>query len=172
MQPQDARALSASAQEALRYRVVKAVQAGMSKSEAARVFSISRTAVHHWTKAAALGGEQAVKAKRQGRPQQSSLLREQVQAVVELITQQCPDALGLPFYLWTREAVRQLLAERFELSVSVWTVERYLWGLTPQKPLRRAYQQDPKAVQRWLQTQYPAMLRSSPAGESPDPLGR
>jgi transposase len=157
MQPQDARALSASAQEALRYRVVKAVHSGMSKSEAARVFSISRTAVHHWTKAVAVGGEQALKAKPQGRPKQPRLV--QAQAVVELITQHGPDELGLPFYLWTREAVGQLLAERFELSVSVWTVGRYLkqWGLTPQKPLRRAYKQDPKAVRRWLETEYPAI---------------
>lgn len=157
MEPQDARALSASAQEALRYRVVKAVHSGMSKSEAARVFSISRTAVHHWTKAVAVGGEQALKAKPQGRPKQPRLV--QAQAVVELITQHGPDELGLPFYLWTREAVGQLLAERFELSVSVWTVGRYLkqWGLTPQKPLRRAYKQDPKAVQQWLQREYPAI---------------
>lgn len=160
MEAQDARALSASAQEALRYRVVKAVQAGMGKSEAARVFSVSRTAVHHWTKAAAQGGAQALKAKRQGRPKQPRLPQAQAQEVVELMTQQCPDELGLPFYLWTREAVRQLLAERFELSVSVWTVGRYLkqWGLTPQKPLRRAYEQDPKAVQRWLEREYPAIV--------------
>lgn len=159
MQPQDARALSASAQEALRYRVLKAVQAGMSKSEAARVFSISRTAVHHWTKAAAQGGEQALKAKPQGRPPQSGLLRAQAEAAVKLITQQGPEELGLAFCLWTREAVGQLLAERFELSVSVWTVGRYLkqWGLSPQKPLRQAYEQDPKAVQQWLEREYPAI---------------
>lgn len=122
MQPQDARALCASAQEALRYRVLKAVQAGMSKSQAARVFSPSRTAVHHWTKALAQAGEPALKAKPQGRPKQSGLLHAQAEAVVKLITQQSPDELGLPFFLWTREAVRQLLQERFELSVSVWTV--------------------------------------------------
>lgn len=53
--------------------------------------------------------------------------------------------------------MQQLLLERFELSVSVWTVGRYLkkWGFTPQKPLRRAYEQDPKAVKRWLETEYP-----------------
>jgi len=159
MQPKDARALSASTQEALRYRVVKAVQEGMSKSEVARVFSISRTAVHHWTKAVAQGGVEALKAKPQGRPRQSALLGGQAEAVVALMTQQCPDELGLPFCLWTREAVGQLLAERFELSVSVWTVGRHLkqWGLTPQKPLRRAYEQDPQAVQHWIEKEYPAI---------------
>lgn len=53
--------------------------------------------------------------------------------------------------------MQQFLTERFELSVSVWTVGRYLkkWGLTPQKPLRRAYEQDRKAVKHWLDTEYP-----------------
>ena len=139
--------------------MVKAVQEGMSKAKAARVFSISRTAVHHWTKAVAQGGVEALKAKPQGRPRQSALLGGQAEAVVALMTQQCPDELGLPFCLWTREAVAQLLAERFELSVSVWTVGRYLkqWGLTPQKPLRRADEQDPQAVQRWLEQEYLAI---------------
>ncbi len=77
--------------------------------------------------------------------------------------QKCPDQLGLPFYLWTREAVQQFLAERFELSVSVWTVGRYLkkWGFTPQKPLRRAYEQDPLAIKRWLETEYPEICHTA-----------
>lgn len=53
--------------------------------------------------------------------------------------------------------MQQFLAQRFELSVSVWTVGRYLkkWGFTPQKPLRRAYEQDPKAVKHWRECEYP-----------------
>lgn len=59
--------------------------------------------------------------------------------------------------------MQQFLAERFELSVSVWTVGRYLkkCGFTPQKPLRRAYEQDPEAVKQWLETEYPEICRSS-----------
>ena len=59
--------------------------------------------------------------------------------------------------------VQQFLAQRFELSVSVWTVGRYLkkWGFTPQKPLRRAYEQDRKAVKHWLETEYPQICREA-----------
>ena len=59
--------------------------------------------------------------------------------------------------------MQQFLAERFELSVSVWTVGRYLkkWGFTPQKPLRRAYEQDPQAVKQWLETEYPQICRTA-----------
>src|SRR3989441_202816 len=57
------------------------------------------------------------------------------------------------------QAVQQLLARRFGVHVSVWTVGRYLraWGLTPQKPVRRAYEQNPAAVRRWLKKEYPAI---------------
>jgi transposase len=61
--------------------------------------------------------------------------------------------------------VGQLLERQFDLKVSVWTVGRYLraWGLTPQKPLRRAYEQDPVAVARWLKEEYPALARRAQA---------
>jgi hypothetical protein len=65
----------------------------------------------------------------------------------------------MPFALWTREAVQELLSRKFDVQVSVWTVRRYLrsWGLTPQKPVRRAYEQNPAAVRKWLEEEYPAI---------------
>ena len=173
MKIKDARHLSPDAQEALRYRVVNAVENGMSKAEAARVFKVSRTAVHHWTKAVTEQGAKALRAKKRGRHKQSRLAPHQAATTVRLITQKCPDQLGLPFALWTREGVRQLLEQRYELSVSVWTVGRYLkqWGLTPQKPLRRAYEQDP-TVQQWLETDYPAIVKLALAGRCRNSLGR
>jgi transposase len=161
MKLKDARHLSPDAQEALRYRVVNAVENGMSKSQAAKVFSVSRTAVHHWTKRVNEKGVRALKAKKRGRRHSSRLAPHQAATTVRLITKKCPDQLGLPFALWTRESVRQLIEQRYGVSVSIWTVGRYLkgWGLTPQKPLRRAYEQDPKAVKQWLETEYPAIVK-------------
>lgn len=161
MQLKDARHLSPEAQEALRYGVVNAVEKGMSKSEAARVFSVSRTAIHHWTKAFEEQGARALKAKKRGRRHSSRLAPHEAATTVRLLTQKCPDQLGLPFALWTRASVGQLLEQRYGISVSVWTVGRYLkrWGLTPQKPLRRAYEQDPKAVKQWLEVDYPAIVK-------------
>lgn len=163
MKLKDARHLSAKAQEALRYRVVNAVENGMSKSEVSRVFKVSRTAVHNWTKATATEGAKALKAKKRGPRSSSRLLPHQAATAVRLLEQKCPDSLGLPFYLWTREAVQQFLAKRFDLRVSVWTVGRYLkkWGFTPQKPLRRADEQDPLALKQWLETDYPEICRTA-----------
>lgn len=159
MHTHDARALSPKAQEDLRRRVVRGVMGGLGKAQASRVFGVSRTAVHNWTTVFKTGGTRALRARRRGRPKVSRLAPHEAATTVCLITDRCPDQLKLPFVLWTREAVQQLLGQRFDMHVSVWTVGRYLrkWGLTPQKPLRRAYEQDPQAVRRWLAQDYPAI---------------
>jgi transposase len=160
MKAQDGRKLSPQAQQELRRRVVHAItEQGMAQTEAACLFGVGRTSIHYWLKAYRKGGYAALKARKRGPRRQSRLAGHQAATIVRLITDCCPDQLKLPFALWTREAVRDLIARRFGIHVSVWTVGRYLkrWGFTPQKPLRRAYEQDPEAVKRWLEEEYPAI---------------
>ena len=159
MKKQDARSLPGKAQEDLRRRVVEAVQKGLSQTEAARVFGVARGTVNRWLGLWEREGSRALKARRRGRPRRSRLAPHQAATTVRLILSGCPDQLRLPFALWTRPAVQQLLSWRFALEVSVWTVGRYLraWGLTPQKPVRRAYEQNPAAVRKWLEEEYPAI---------------
>lgn len=164
MKTQDARRLSPEAQEDLRRRVVHAmVKKGMRQVDAVQVFGVSRTSVHNWLKAHREGGSTRLNSKPRGRPRRSRLAGHQAATTVRIITDRCPDQKKLPFALWTREAVQYLLADRFDLQVSVWTVGRYLakWGLTPQKPLRRAYEQNPVAVKRWLNEAYPAIVKQA-----------
>jgi len=165
MKTRDTRCLPPSAQEALRFRVVRAIRDGMKKAVAARTFGVSRTAIDRWLHIVELGNITSLKSKPRGRPKGTRLAPHEAATTVRLISDRCPDQLKLPFALWTRQAVQQLLAERFGLAVSVWTVGRYLakWGLTPQKPLRRAYERDPVAVQRWLDEQYPALEKQAKA---------
>jgi transposase len=156
----DARMLSPGGKEDLRRRVVHAiVKQDMRPSQAVRVFRVSRTAVYGWVRAYRAGGQRALRARALGRPKRSRLAGHQAATAVKLISERCPDQLKLPFQLWTRQAVCHLLAGRFGLRVSVWTAGRYLrhWGLTPQKPVRRAYERNPVAVQRWLKEDYPAI---------------
>jgi transposase len=159
MEKQDARSLSQEAQEDLRRRVVEAVQKGLSQTEAARVFAVARGTVSRWMGLVKRAGRRALRARRRGRPPVSRLAPHQAATTVRMILGGCPDQLSLPFALWTREAVQQLLSRKFNVQVSVWTVGRYLraWGLTPQKPVRRAYEQDPVAVRKWLEDEYPAI---------------
>lgn len=160
----DARRLSAEAQEDLRRRVVRAiVERGMSKAVAVRTFGVSKTAVFKWLKAYGKRGERALASRPRGRPKRSSLKGHQAATTVRLITDRCPDQLKLPFALWTREAVAELIESRWGLRLSVWTIGRYLkkWGFTPQKPLRRAYERDPKAVRKWLDEEYPEIAKAA-----------
>lgn len=156
----DARKLPPEAQEDLRRRVVAAVRDGLGKSEAARTFGVARQSIHNWMTALEKGGRSALRARKRGPKKGSTLLApHQAATVVRMVTASCPDQLRLPFALWTREAVCALARRRFGVAMSVWTAGRYLaaWGLTPQKPLRRAYERDPAAVKRWLEDEYPAI---------------
>lgn len=159
----DARKLSPKAQEDLRRRVIRALKGGMKQTEAVEVFCVSRQAVHTWAKAYKQGGSKALTIKRRGRPKKPRLKSHQAREVKKLIKERCPDQLKLPFMLWTREAVCELLDFRYGVSVSVWTAGRYLksWGFTPQKPLRRAFEQDPEAVGRWLSEDYPVIRKAA-----------
>lgn len=155
----DARALPSLAQEDLRRKAVNAVVEGKSQVEVAAVFGVTRQAVGKWVKAYRSGGAKQLSARRRGRPKGSLLKPWQQAQVVRTITERRPEQLKLPFFLWTREAVVQLMEARFGVRSSVWTAGRYLkqWGFTPQKPARRAFEQDPEAVQRWLEEEYPAI---------------
>ena len=162
----DARKLSPATQEDLRRRVVHAVvDQGMSQAQAVRTFQVGRTSVYNWLKAHRDGGMIALRARKRG-PKRSSLLKgHQAGTIVRLIEDRHPEQLRLPFPLWTREAVGDLIRQRFDLDLSVWTVGRYLkrWGFTPQKPLRRAYERDPVAAKRWMETDYPAIAKRAKA---------
>jgi hypothetical protein len=78
-----------------------------------------------------------------------------------LIKDKLPDQLKLSFGLWTREAVQQLILDRFGIELSRWQVGRYLksWGYTPQKPISKAFEQKPEKVKEWLETEYPAIKK-------------
>jgi len=158
MTEQDARSLSTEAQEAIRFRAVEAVRAGMSQTEAAQRFSVARGTVCGWMKRFRKGGKRALARRRQGRPPGSRRLKGwQAARVVRTITDRTPDQLKMPFVLWTRGAVRDFIATEYDVTVSLMTVGRWLkrWGFTPQKPVRRAWERGPKAVARWLKKEYP-----------------
>lgn len=163
MKTQDARSLPTVAQEDLRRKAVKTVLDGMKQVEVARLLGVTRQAVGKWMKAYREGGAKALKAKQKGRPKGGSLLPWQAAQIAKALVDRNPDQLKLPFYLWTREAVAQLIERRFGIRLSIWTVGRYLarWGFTPQKPMRRAFEQKPEEVRRWLKEEYPEIRKQA-----------
>jgi transposase len=161
MSKEDARSLPGAAQAALRNRAVRAVLDGMSQVEAARVFGVHPNAVNRWIKRYREGGWDGLSARRRGRRpgEQPALSASQQEEVVALVRETTPDELGLAGFLWTRDAVAELIAQRYGLSLARTTVGGYLggWGFSPQKPQRRALEQNPAAVARWLTTEFPAI---------------
>jgi transposase len=84
---------------------------------------------------------------------------EQEGAVRKLIADRTPDQLKLAYALWTRAAVAELIRDRYGIELPVRTMGLYLerWGFTPQKPMRKAYEQSPAAVKKWLDEEYPVI---------------
>jgi transposase len=138
---------------------VKAVKEGMQQVEAARVFGVTRQAIGRWVATWRKRGTKGLAAGKRGRPRVAQLAGEEAARIKRQIISRTPEQLSLPFYLWTREAVAQLIEQESGLSVSVWTAGRHLkaWGFTPQKPIRRAFEQNPVEVQRWLNETYPGI---------------
>lgn len=159
MKIKDARSLPIVAQADLRKKAVNAFLDGAKQIEVAKLFGVTRQSVSKWVRGYRKGGRKQLEAKRRGRPKGGSLLPWQAAQIAKTVIDRPPEQLRLPFFLWTREAVSQLIEERFGMRLSVWTVGRYLnrWGFTPQKPVRRAFERDPERVRRWLEQEYPGI---------------
>jgi transposase len=161
MTDEDTRSLPAAAQAALRNRAIRAVLDGMTQAEAARVFGVHRNAVNQWVKRYRRGGWDGLAERRRGRRpgEQPALFERQQQEVMALVRDATPDQLGLAGFLWTRDAVAELIARRYGLGLARTTVGGYLrgWGFSPQRPQWRALEQNPAAVARWLAEEFPAI---------------
>ena len=170
MQKRDARTLSPDAQEALRKRAVAAVLGGMKQYEVAQAFGVSAYIVSQWVKRFRADGEHALDARPKGpaKGTHTLLTPKQGAMIRQVIIGKCPEQLKLPFFLWSREAVQELIQRKCGVGVSINTVGNYLraWGFTVQKPVRRAYEQNAAAVQRWLEDEYPAIQRRAKADKA------
>jgi len=161
MADEDTRSLPPAAQAALRNRAVRAVLQGMTQAEAARVFGVHHNAVNRWIKRYREGGWPGLGEQRRGRRpgEQPALSELQQQEIIALVRESTPDRLGLPGFLWTRDGVAELIGQRYGRWLARTTVGGYLrgWGFSPQRPQRRALEQNPAAVRRWLAETYPAI---------------
>ena len=105
------------------------------------------------------GGWAAVNVKPRGRKRGEGrqLAPEQEAEIRRLICDKTPDQLKLGFALWNRQAVSQLIENRLGIKLPIRTVGEYLkrWGFTPQKPIKKAYEQRPAEVRKWLDEEYP-----------------
>jgi transposase len=157
----DSRTLSVEALNERRRRAVKMRLQGVSLKETAAQCEMSRTTVIAALKAYAAGGWKAVDIERPGRPSGTgrTLTVEQEREVQRLIRDRTPDQLKMVYALWNRQAVAELIRDRYGIKLAVRTMGLYLerWGFTPQKPMKKAYEQSPAAVKKWHEEQYPVI---------------
>ncbi|WP_190818030.1 IS630 family transposase [Saccharopolyspora pogona] len=157
----DARRLSPEAQEDLRRRVVAAVHGGMSQVEAARVFAVAPQSVSRWVQAWRKRGSKGLTGRRRGRKsgEQKALSARRQRKLRYAVAEHTPATFGLTGLVWTRKTVAELIRVRHGIVLNLRTVGNYLrsWGLSPQKPIRKAYEQDPESVRRWLEEDYLAI---------------
>lgn len=139
-------------------RAVDRIRDGAHPDDVADSLGLQRSTVYGWVAKFREGGKRALEAKPiPGRPRKLSA--DQLRTLYALIVGANPRQLELEFDLWTRERVRELIRRRFDVLLSAVSVGRLLrtLGLSPQRPLYRAYQQDPDAVQRWKDEDFPAI---------------
>ena len=161
MEKPDARKLSQDVQYALRKQIVRLRKQGRSNKEVAQIVGATERHTSKIWQKYLREGSSAIKLGQRGRRHGGSrkLTSEQEREVKKLLVDKTPDQLKLPFALWTRDAVRLAIKERCGTDLPLRTISDYLkrWGFTPQKPTKRAYEQNPRHVQQWLDTTYPVI---------------
>lgn len=158
----DARALDHKTLTELRKRSVLRIQAGENPVVVAGVLGVNVRTVFRWLALYRRGGWQSLDAgKRGGR--QPKLDGKAMKWIYNTITTKNPLQLKFPFALWTSAMVRELIRKRFGVKLGKSSVCRLLnqMGLSAQRPLWRAYQQDPEKVRRWLEEEYPEIRRKA-----------
>lgn len=161
MAKQDGRKLDHQSLETLRIIAVRrVVEDGEKPSEVMRSLGLCRTSIYPWLRAHKRKGRAALLMRKACGPR-PKLTTPQRQQVRRWIIGQDPRQYGFHFGLWTRQIVAQLIAEKFGVHLKLTAVGRLLAQLdiTPQKPLRRADERDPKAVAEWLEQDYPRLRR-------------
>lgn len=163
MEKEDARKQSREVLQERRKQVVRLHRKGMQRSVIARYTGLSWSAVDTAIKLYDSGGWTALKAEERGRKEGTgrALSAEQEARVQKLICEKRPEQLKMDFALWTRPAVGTLIQQEFGIELGHRTVGTYLhrWGFTPQKPIKKAYEQCDKAVKQWLDGDYPAIAK-------------
>lgn len=161
MEKMDFRTVDSTTRKEIRKRAIKMIASGVQKKKVAELFGVNQNSITSWVKKyKELGVEGLVDNKRGVKSEDKKLLSlDQEKEIQRMILDTMPDQLKLPYALWTRKAVKELAEREFGVVMAINTMGDYLrsWGYSPQRPKKKAYEQNSKAVQKWLQEEYPSI---------------
>jgi transposase len=167
MEKEDARKQTREVLHERRKQVIRLHRKGMPVMQIVEHSGLSWYAVNAAVKRYAAGGASALKPAVRGKKQGGGRVLSEAQeaAVRQIICDKRPEQMKMGFALWNRAAVMQLIERECGIKLSVRGVGNYLkrWGFTPQKPIKKAYEQRPEAVQNWLNEEYPAIEKRAKA---------
>src|SRR6202158_330102 len=164
----DGRTLDHNTLEEIRMMAVQRVWEGERPSVLFASYGFARPVIYRWLREARGKGRglRALRSRKgTGRPRR--LAPKQEQQLFRWINGKDPRQHGFDFGLWTRLVVRKLIADKFGANLGVTAVGKLLakLNLTPQKPLKRAYERDPAAIEAWKREIYPQLAaRAKRAG--------
>jgi len=163
MEKIDLRKLTVDERNSQRKLAVRLHKLGKNYSEIARIIGTYPTLISKWIKTYKNGGFKTLIEKKRGVTSEDKKLLSNSQEleIQKMITDTMPDQLKLSYGLWTRRAVKELVEREFGIVLAINTMGDYLrkWGFSPQKPKKRAYEQNSKLVQKWIDEEYPAIKK-------------
>lgn len=163
MEQRDARTLSPLQLDEVRSRAIALWKKGLNRRKIGELLDVHYNTVGRWITAYETEGPGALRSAKRGRKKGGSrnLTPAQEQQIQRVIADKTPDQLKMPFALWTRRAVCDLVEQRYGVRLPERTCGEYLkrWGFTGQRPARRNYEQNPEAVRRWVEQEYPQIAR-------------
>ncbi|MDP3871917.1 MAG: IS630 family transposase [Methyloversatilis sp.] len=171
MEKIDARKLPRHAQDEMRRQAMRMrAELGLTWKEIARVVGVNVGTVLNWSRRYATEGAGGLVSKTRGRRFLSgrTLTLAQEWQLRSIIVGQNPNQMSLPFALWNRRAVMELVKVLFDIDMPIRTVGEYLlrWGYTPQRPMKRALEQNPLKVEQWINEAYPQIMARAKAEEA------
>jgi transposase len=163
MEKTDLRKANKSEKEAMRTLAISMYKKRMTQKDISLFLGVRTNTISDWVKLYKQHGKKGLKEVKRGRKigYGKLLTSWQELEVQKMITDKMPEQLKLPYSLWTRKAIRDLIKRTYKIDIAIRTMGDYLkeWGFTPQKPKKKAYEQNDKAVNKWLKDQYPLIVK-------------
>jgi transposase len=165
MRKTDARSFNDDTKQHIRDQIIRLRKEGKKNKDIVLFLGISEQHASTIWQKYRKGGKKAVALGLRGRRhgEKRSLSRDQEREVKNLIIDKTPDQLKFPFALWTRQAIKDLVRREYGIDMPIRTVGEYLsrWGFTPKKPVKKAREQKPEAVETWLKNEYPLIAKEA-----------